>query len=114
MAIKQVQQLPIVDLFSSEKNFYYEIPKYQREYAWGNWQWEKLFDDLDENSSGYFIGTIICINTNPDDFTDAVFSVIDGQQRLTTLSILLAAIYKQMVDINASIQDEELRTRFIT
>ena len=41
-------------------------PKYQREYTWGEEQWENLFDDLVENDTGYFLGSIICINQSVD------------------------------------------------
>ena len=108
MSIKQAIPMPVVDFFSNEKDFYYEIPKYQREYAWRTEQWEKLFDDIDENGNGYYLGTTICINISTNDFSDAVFQVIDGQQRLSTLSILFAAIYKQMADINNVEKDEDV------
>lgn len=40
----------------------YEIPEFQREYAWGKNQWNALFDDIEANDPGYFIGSIICIS----------------------------------------------------
>ena len=73
---------------------YYFIPKYQRAYTWSYTEWGNLFDDLYENSEGYFIGTIICINQG--DSIQPYLEVIDGQQRLTTISLLLAAVYTQL------------------
>ena len=71
----------------------FEIPKYQREYTWGSREWEALFDDLTENDDGYFLGSIICINSATDTINAPKFEVVDGQQRLTTLSLFLAALY---------------------
>ena len=73
----------------------YEIPKYQREYSWNKENWEALFSDIQENPKKYFIGSIIFVSklNMPD---ESIFEVIDGQQRLTTLSILYASIYKKL------------------
>jgi len=70
----------------------YKIPPYQREYAWGKKEWEELFFDILENNKNYFLGSIICIDNKE------FFEVIDGQQRLTTLSIFLSAIYEVLLD----------------
>lgn len=72
----------------------FDIPEYQRPYIWNKDEWEKLFSDITENKPGYFVGTIICIDngTSPNnDYT--VYEVVDGQQRLTTLSLFFSAIY---------------------
>lgn len=80
-------------ILKQDSNYYYFIPKYQREYTWSKEQWEALFDDLADNEEGYFIGSIICVNKN--DSTQPRLEVIDGQQRLTTICLLLAAIYQE-------------------
>lgn len=74
---------------------HYHVPKYQREYTWGKNEWEQLLTDIDENDPGYFMGSIICIDDNSElgPGESRVYEVVDGQQRLTTLSILLMAIY---------------------
>lgn len=73
----------------------FDIPEYQRPYIWNKDEWEKLFSDITESDYlGYFVGTIICVDngTSPNnDYT--VYEVVDGQQRLTTLSLFFAAIY---------------------
>jgi uncharacterized protein with ParB-like and HNH nuclease domain len=77
---------------------HYHVPKYQREYTWGKLQWEQLLKDIKENYQGYFMGSIICVfdvnSAAPS--MESIYEVIDGQQRLTTLSILLAAIFNKM------------------
>lgn len=92
--INAVTKPTIQELFQAYANYYFKVPKYQREYTWSNKSWDALFDDLTENSKGYFIGFIICINTG--DAINPVMEVIDGQQRLTTLTLLMLAIYRQM------------------
>lgn len=72
----------------------FNIPSYQRPYAWTTEQTSALFDDLydafkNNGSSEYFLGTIV-LAQNPEEKN--VYDVIDGQQRLTTLTILYSAL----------------------
>lgn len=80
----------------------YVIPKYQREYSWGKQQWENLYDDilLDTEDSSHFLGTIIAIS-NTEDSLEPKLELIDGQQRMTSLSILLCALYKALSRITS-------------
>ena len=90
------------NLFKSNKEgnqFIFEIPMYQRPYVWRKDNWEDLFNDITDNESGYFIGAIICINHGADISNNyTCYEVVDGQQRLTTLSLFLSAIYKELID----------------
>ena len=84
-------EYPLSKIFSSD--FDYVIPSYQRPYAWTTDQAGELFDDLydffdQEPDDSYFLGSIVLIK----DETKPHAEVIDGQQRLTTLTILLSAI----------------------
>lgn len=104
--IQHVDKYPIDEIFKKDADFYYVIPKYQREYTWGYSEWQALYDDISENSIGYFIGSIICINT-----ADAIsprLEVIDGQQRLTTLCLLLAAIYNKLKEYKEQLDEDQL------
>ncbi len=92
--ITEATQKTIQSLFTTDdkgQSYQYIIPPYQREYSWKEEQWESLFNDIYENDSGYFLGTIICISSETNKL-----DVIDGQQRLTTLSIFLLALYKEL------------------
>lgn len=80
----------------------FHIPSFQRPYAWSTDQTEQLFDDLlnafnaaqDENlDEEYFLGTIILAKNK-----DKGYDVIDGQQRLTTLTILYSVLASNVVD----------------
>ena len=87
-----VNKYPISQILDPESKAVYEIPKYQREYTWGLKQWEALFDDLMEHDEGYFLGSIICINTTKDSLQPPKLEVVDGQQRITTISIFLTVL----------------------
>lgn len=91
-----VNKYPISQILDPESKAVYEIPKYQREYTWGLKQWEALFDDLMEHGEGYFLGSIICINTTKDSLQPPKLEVVDGQQRITTISIFLTALYSYL------------------
>jgi len=107
MSIKNVNPYPISQLFDTDSKWVFEIPKYQREYTWGLNQWENLFDDLTENQPGYFLGTIICIDISEDAINSPKRAVVDGQQRLTTLSLLLAALYSVFQEFGHVMDDDQ-------
>ena len=104
----------ISELLNPEKDLVYFIPKYQREYIWGKHNWELLFDDILNNEKEHFLGSIICIN-NKDDALDADrLELIDGQQRMTTLSILLGALYVHLKEKRKEdIDNEDLTTDLV-
>ena len=110
--IKTAKDYPISQLLDVDANLIYVIPKYQREYSWGKRQWEVLFDDLLENDRGYFLGSIICINYNEDALEPNKLELVDGQQRMATLSILLASIYK-VLDEYKNLLDEDQKIELI-
>ena len=76
---------------------YYDIPFFQRSYVWGEENWTDLLNDLKSKSQHYFLGSIILKNEPTLAGSNPRFSIIDGQQRLTTLSILLRACYDHIV-----------------
>ena len=82
------------------------IPEYQRPYAWTDEQVITLFDDLKEytnnqNESSYFLGCIVSFtNENKEQ------EIIDGQQRITTLLLLLRAIHKKLQKMSDSKEKE--------
>jgi hypothetical protein len=96
---------------------HYHVPKYQREYTWGKGNWEQLLQDIDENEQGYFMGSVICVRdadeVSPGD--ELIYEVVDGQQRLTTLSILLMAIYERLGQLQPdhAFEDEEDKQDFL-
>lgn len=104
--INSATQYPVHSLISHEGNTLYRVPPYQREYSWSKQQWEELFDDLVEAESAHFLGTIICLNATVDAVDSNVLELIDGQQRMTTITILLAAIYSILRDHKESLDED--------
>lgn len=77
----------------SEEDVKFIIPPYQRPYKWGIDQCETLWNDIVNafNDSGdeYFLGSIIAFSKEKDEF-----QIIDGQQRITTFTLLFRAFYE--------------------
>jgi len=91
------------ELFSNEVRF--EVPFFQRGYAWEQRQWKKLFEDIQteiiENVSNnkfedeeHFFGPIVILEKISHHPSLKRFLVVDGQQRITTIYLLLAVIRK--------------------
>lgn len=105
--IKEAMDISIETLLTKDdkgNKFFYRIPPYQREYSWGEEQWENLYNDILENEEGYFLGSMICINDENKNY----FEVIDGQQRLTTISILLNSILTTIYNYNKNNPNEKI------
>lgn len=91
--MKQLEagELPLSKVFSSDFDFL--IPDYQRPYAWGTEEALQLLDDLEDSltrnvDEPYFLGSVVLVKVKGEPRSE----VIDGQQRLTTLTILLALL----------------------
>lgn len=84
------------EFLSPNENIKYTIPTYQREYSWRKDHCIDLMDDIHENEINYFIGSIIWV----EDSERGVNEIIDGQQRLTSISLLLIALFKKFEEFN--------------
>ena len=105
MSNLSIDQKTVLELFSA-KDAVFLIPDYQRPYAWGDQQCQTLWDDIfsfslpDNNcdafkqSSEYFLGSIVTFRNGSNK------EIIDGQQRLTTLLLLLRAFYARFGNMN--------------
>ena len=90
-AKEYVKTLTISDLFDNENKCNYIIPIYQRNYAWGDDEISSLLQDIKnacekskEQDKNYYIGSLVVYRRDNGDF-----EVIDGQQRLTTLTLIM-------------------------
>lgn len=112
-----VDQKNVKGLFQESKTSFL-IPDYQRPYAWGEVEcktlWEDLFtfsfpnDDCDQfnEEDEYFLGPIVTFKND-----DKKLEIIDGQQRLTTLMLLLRAFYNKlskMKDLNSQAMKQDI------
>ena len=87
-----------------QKDMRLEIPYFQRSYVWGEKNWEDLFENLIDNTQSHFLGSIILKRIPTVSGEVERFSVIDGQQRLTTLTILIRACYDN-IDLSKLSED---------
>ena len=88
MSIK-VEEKKIIVLF---RDFWFNIPSYQRPYVWGEDNINELLDDIlyafeNDSQDTYFMGALVLQNKENDEY-----DILDGQQRLTTLALLLVTI----------------------
>lgn len=94
----QTKQELFLDLLGTEDT-QFVIPVYQRVYSWGLQQCKGLWQDINRSSrtgNAHFIGTVLYA---PDRFAKTAqhqLDVIDGQQRMTTLTIVIAALVKHL------------------
>ena len=91
--------IKIKDFFNGR---FFEIPKYQRGYAWEVQNIRDLFDDIIESiesNSNHYIGTIV-LSKSADD--DEKFYIVDGQQRTTTITLIISSLVKQLSYKDAS------------
>lgn len=85
--------IKIKDFFNGR---FFEIPKYQRGYAWEKNNIRDLFDDIKESiesNSNHYIGTIVLSKAEDD---DEKFYIVDGQQRVTTISLIINTLISKL------------------
>ncbi|MCK4857589.1 MAG: DUF262 domain-containing protein, partial [candidate division Zixibacteria bacterium] len=87
------------DIRSLLSSAYYRIPRFQRPYSWTRENIQEFWDDVIRDSpSDYFIGSMVVFREG-----NQRYGVVDGQQRLTTITILLAVLRDTFVELK--IQD---------
>lgn len=106
--IKSANQHPTHSLLSPQDKTTYRVPPYQREYSWQKPQWEDLFDDLMEAEGAHFLGTIITLDQSRDSLQEIILELIDGQQRMTTLTLLMAACYAILREHSDELDEDAL------
>ena len=107
----EADQKSYEELMRGDGKFAYAIPLYQRRYVWKIEQNQRLWDDIlscFENQSNHFTGSLVLMGYKKDDYDQPyqadklagkgfnVKHVVDGQQRLTSVSLVLAALYSDM------------------
>ena len=100
----------IKDLFSEAKTFF-AIPVYQREYNWQEKHCKQLFEDIlnvgkDIDITSHFIGSIVYIHEGVYGIGEKEFYVIDGQQRMITITLLHIALYHRLKKSKEEYADE--------
>lgn len=113
---------PLVDILSGKL---FSIPEYQRHYSWTRKQRIDLFNDILKllkargvyEDRVHFMATIVCLKTHEKQQVGSnsffIYEVVDGQQRLTTLIILLKAIAKRLNSEQQLDEEKELNKMLI-
>lgn len=110
----------IRDLLGSKRQFL--IPRFQREYSWDKKNYQEFFKDMMDNlaiSNGkiaanqYFLGTMLFIG-NFTEGTDQEIQVVDGQQRLTTITILFSALSDRFIELGETTLSRQIFTYIMT
>jgi uncharacterized protein with ParB-like and HNH nuclease domain len=100
--------LKLCQLLTSQSQ--YVIPLYQRHYRWEEKQWQKLWEDIErataEGRLHHFMGFLVVVQEPSLPGQPQIFQVIDGQQRLTTLSLFLIALRNWVVASEPALAEE--------
>jgi uncharacterized protein with ParB-like and HNH nuclease domain len=106
MPSENVANFSFIDLL--KPNIAYEVPFFQRGYTWADDEWKKMFSDIEEQildgvssideiqESEYFFGPMVVLEKSTADPTLKKFMIIDGQQRITTIYMLIAIIRNEL------------------
>lgn len=108
-----------VDRFLASSETAFAIPVYQRNYDWTRVQCQQLFNDIlsvgaDDSLSGHFIGSIVYVHD--DVYTVSglrELTIIDGQQRLTTLTLIFIALYRHAIAAGREQQAQRIYKTFL-
>ncbi|ATZ17295.1 hypothetical protein ELUMI_v1c05710 [Williamsoniiplasma luminosum] len=82
----------------------FKIPIYQRDYKWNKKMIEKLFDDIlkatncEKGNEIHYMGTLLVNRPNKQEIDHNILKIVDGQQRLTSLIIILKSLYDEALD----------------
>ncbi|WQS04340.1 DUF262 and DUF1524 domain-containing protein [Helicobacter pylori] len=98
----EAKATPLLEFIKDNQKNQLVIPIYQRVYSWGKKQCEQLWDDIikiggDDKMDGHFIGSILYV-LDGITHSDNTLLIIDGQQRLTTITLLLTALRDHLSD----------------
>ncbi|MBE2202473.1 MAG: DUF262 domain-containing protein [Anaerolinea sp.] len=107
----KADSLKINKVFSSGGDVHYVLPHFQREYAWEKENWQMLVKDIfstydvydDKKPPEHFMGALVVINDGTRNGTVPVFRLVDGQQRLTTISLFLHALGRLVQESDAKL-----------
>ncbi|EXI67543.1 MAG: hypothetical protein AW08_01804 [Candidatus Accumulibacter adjunctus] len=114
------QDLPLTQLLDGAKQFI--VPIFQRDYSWGTKHCQQLWNDIlrvggDAAARAHFLGSVVYIAAEDNQAAIPRWLLIDGQQRLSTVTLLLTALRDHLKshpsDDEALPSDEEVEDRFL-
>lgn len=113
----EAKQRQILELFGNQ-NTQFSIPVYQRDYNWEEKQCKTLLKDIEnihknQSLTSHFIGSIVYLHEGVYCTGKKEFSIIDGQQRLTTITLLLIALYHRLDEFNDENKRDMIYKRYL-
>lgn len=107
----KADSLKIARVFANGGDVHYVLPHFQREYAWDKENWQTLLNDViglyesytSDNEPEHFMGALVVINDGTRNGVIPAFKLVDGQQRLTSISLLLCALGQIIENTHASL-----------
>jgi uncharacterized protein with ParB-like and HNH nuclease domain len=88
----------------------YEIPKFQRDYTWESEHWDDLWQDIqlliNQDENEHYLGYLVLQTIDHKNY-----QIIDGQQRLTTMSIMILAVLKSLTDLIDNLIEHQNNTK---
>ncbi len=111
--------MKLLDFIGKSQEKQFVIPIYQRVYSWGKEQCKQLWDDIikiggNDKMNGHFIGSILYARV--DDTHSSPLLIIDGQQRLTTITLLFIALRDHLseeVEILEKFSRKKIENRYL-
>ena len=102
----KADSLTMSRVFQTGGDIQYVLPHFQREYAWGETEWKTLLTDIfsvyeiyrEEQPPEHFMGSLVVISDGMQAGVIPVFRLVDGQQRLATISLMLCALERLLDD----------------
>ena len=129
----QVYSKKVADVLANVGHIHFVLPHFQREYRWEKHHWQTLWDDamttyeaLDANRRGersrepeHFMGALVIVPQGSQNGTIPVHRLVDGQQRLTTLSLMFHALARtietdETLQKDSDMMDLALKSRALT
>ncbi len=97
----KAEAITLLGFFKENQTNQFVIPIYQRLYSWKKEQCEQLWDDIikagENDKNGHFIGSIL-YELNGNAHSNNTLLIIDGQQRLTTITLLFIALRNHLIE----------------
>jgi uncharacterized protein with ParB-like and HNH nuclease domain len=102
----------ISKVFSSGGDIHYVLPHFQRQYSWKQRNWQTLLDDAlalyeeydpEKEPPEHFLGSLVVIGDGIRNSVIPAFNLVDGQQRLTTISLLFCALHDLVQDTHPAV-----------
>ncbi len=119
--IMEAKAMKLLDFIGKSQEKQFVIPVYQRVYSWENEQCKQLWDDIvktggSDQIEGHFIGSIVFVHDGIYSTSHNDLLIIDGQQRLTTITLLLTALRDYLNDEDEFLQKfscQKIQNRYL-